>query len=88
MDGTPVQTENFKWNVAGNYSKNTSKVDILDYEKQIQNYTIGSSGGVDVLASVGQAYGALYGTAYQRDANGNIVVGANGLPKAERIKKY
>lgn len=87
LDGNPVQTENFKWNVALNYSKNKSEVKILDYDRQIQNYTIGSSGGVDVLASVGQAYGALYGTAYLRDANGNIVVGANGLPKADPQKK-
>jgi TonB-linked SusC/RagA family outer membrane protein len=87
LDGNPIQTENFKWNVAVNYSKNISKVDILDYEKLIQNYTIGTSGGVDVLASVGQAYGALYGTAYLRDASGNIVVGANGLPKADPVKK-
>ncbi|WP_264537821.1 SusC/RagA family TonB-linked outer membrane protein [Flavobacterium sp. N1736] len=87
FDGTPVQTEDFKWNIGVNYSKNISKVEILDYDKQIQNYTIGTSGGVDVLASVGQAYGALYGTAYLRDANGNIVVGANGLPKADPTKK-
>ncbi len=60
----------------------------MDYDKQIQNYTIGTaSGGVDVLASVGQAYGALYGVAYERDANGNIVVGANGLPRAATEKK-
>jgi TonB-linked SusC/RagA family outer membrane protein len=87
LDGNPVQTQDFKWNVAVNYSKNISKVEVLDYDKQIQNYTIGSSGGVDVLASVGQAYGALYGTAYQRDASGNIVIGANGLPKADPQKK-
>jgi len=87
LDGNPIQTDDFKWNVGVNYSKNVSKVEILDYDKQIQNYTIGSSGGVDVLASVGQAYGALYGTAYLRDASGNIVVGANGLPKADPTKK-
>ena len=87
FDGTPIQTPNFKWNVGVNYSKNVSKVEILDYDKQIQNYTIGTSGGVDVLASVGQAYGTLYGTAYLRDASGNIVVGANGLPKADPTKK-
>lgn len=87
LDGTPVQTENFKWNIGANYSKNISKVEVLDYDKQIQNYTIATSGGVDVLASVGQAYGALYGTAYLRDNNGNIVVGANGLPRADPQKK-
>jgi len=87
LDGTPVQTRDFKWNVAVNYSSNKSKVNILDYAGQIQNYTIGSSNGVSVLASVGQAYGALYGTAYLRDASGNIVVGANGLPKADSQNK-
>jgi TonB-linked SusC/RagA family outer membrane protein len=87
LDGSPIQTEKFKWNVGVNYSKNTSKVEVLDYDKQIQNYTIASSGGVDVLASVGQAYGALYGTAYLRDANGNIVVDSKGLPKADPQKK-
>jgi TonB-linked SusC/RagA family outer membrane protein len=87
LDGNPIQTESFRWNVGLNYSSNKSKVEVLDYDGKIQNYTIGSSGGVDVLASVGQAYGALYGTAYQRDASGNIVVGANGLPKADPQKK-
>ncbi|QSW89272.1 SusC/RagA family TonB-linked outer membrane protein [Flavobacterium endoglycinae] len=87
LDGTPVQGKDFKWNVGLNYSRNRSKVEVLDYDGLIKNYTIGSSGGVDVLASVGQAYGALYGTAYQRDENGNIVVGANGLPKADPQKK-
>jgi hypothetical protein len=83
VEGTPLQSRRFKWNVAVNYSSNNSKVKILDYAGQIQNYTIGSSNGVDVLASVGKAYGILYGTAYLRDANGNIIVGANGLPKAD-----
>jgi len=87
IDGTPIQTQDFKWNIAANYSKNVSKVEVLDYDKQIQNYTIATSGGVDVLAAVGQAYGALYGTAYLRDDNGNIVVGANGLPRADPQKK-
>ncbi|PAM93806.1 SusC/RagA family TonB-linked outer membrane protein [Flavobacterium sp. IR1] len=87
LDGSPVRTENFSWNVGLNYSKNISKVEVLDYDEKIKNYTIGSSGGVDVLASVGQAYGALYGTAYLRDTNGNIVVGANGLPRADPNKK-
>jgi TonB-linked SusC/RagA family outer membrane protein len=87
LDGNPIQTQDFRWNVAVNYSKNVSKVKILDYDQNIKNYTIGSSGTVDILASVGEAYGALYGTAYQRDDNGNIVVGANGLPKADPTKK-
>ncbi|MFT3995197.1 MAG: SusC/RagA family TonB-linked outer membrane protein [Dysgonomonas sp.] len=83
----PVQTRDFKWDLGLNYSWNKSKVKILDYDGDIENYVIGSSGGVDVLASVGKSYGTLYGTAYLRDDAGNIVVGANGLPRADPVKK-
>jgi TonB-linked SusC/RagA family outer membrane protein len=79
----PIESSNFKWDVNLNYSINKSKVKILDYAGQIENYVIGSSGSVDILASVGRAYGTIYGTAYLRDESGNIVVGSNGLPKAD-----
>jgi len=36
---------------------------------------------------VGQAYGTLFGTVYLRDNAGNIIVGANGLPKADPQNK-
>ncbi len=83
----PVKVANLEWNVDLNYSKNTSQVKSLDKEGLITNYTIGSYGTVDVLASVGQPYGALYGTVYLRDDKGNIVVGANGLPKVDSQKQ-
>lgn len=76
----PVETRSFRWDIGLNYAKNVSKLDRLDKEGNLTNYTLGSSGGVSVLASVGQRYGALYGRAYQRDEQGNILVGANGLP--------
>jgi hypothetical protein len=83
----PVQLPAFKWNVDLNYSMNKSKIETLDKEGQITNYTLGSSGTVDVLASVGRTYGTLYGTVYSRDDKGNIVVGANGLPKVDPQKQ-
>lgn len=87
LDVIPVETKDFRWNIGLNYSSNKSKVVVLDRDGLIENYTIGSSGGVEVLASVGQKYGILYGTAYQRDDNGNIIVASNGLPKADPQKK-
>lgn len=87
LDVIPVQTKDFRWNVGVNYSMNKSKVIVLDQDGLIENYEIGSSGGVQVLASVGQKYGILYGTAYQRDDNGNIIVTSDGLPKADPQKK-
>ena len=45
------------------------------------------SSGIQILASVGEAYGTLFGTSYVRDANGNVVVDANGLPKISTTNK-
>lgn len=82
LDVIPVKLKDFKWNVGANYSINRGKVKVLDDEGLITNYTTGSSGTTQILASVGKAYGSLFGSVYKRDSNGNIIVGTNGLPSA------
>src|ERR1700712_3264032 len=42
---------------------------------------------IQVLAAVGQPYGTLYGNAFLRDASGNIIVNADGLPATDPNKK-
>ena len=69
-----------------NYGANSSKVVKLDDEGLITSYQLYSS-GIQILASVGEAYGTLFGTSYVRDANGNVVVDANGLPKISTTNK-
>ncbi|MDQ1088126.1 SusC/RagA family TonB-linked outer membrane protein [Siphonobacter sp. SORGH_AS_1065] len=88
LSGTPVQTSGgFKWNVTVNFSRNVSKVVELDKAGLLKQYVLGSNGTTRVLASVGQRYGALYGTAYQRNERGEVVVGANGLPQKDPNQK-
>ncbi len=87
LDATPVQRENFQWNAGVNFSRNKSKVVSLDKEGLIQSYTVGSYATTQVLATIGEAYGSLYGTAFLRDANGRIVVGSDGLPDADPANK-
>ncbi len=84
---TPLQKENFQWNADINYSRNKSKLVRLDREGLLSSYTIGSSGTTQVLATVGQAYGTLYGTAYLRGSDGKIIVGSDGLPDADPNNK-
>ncbi|MFC0181650.1 outer membrane beta-barrel protein [Pseudarcicella hirudinis] len=78
---TPLQTESgFKWNVGINYSRNVSKVISLDDQGFLNDYKLGTNGSLSVLASKDKPYGALFGTAYLRNANGDIVVNSNGIP--------
>ena len=88
LTATPVKTSAFNWDVTFNYSRNKSKVVSLDESGNLQSYILGTNRTVQVLAAVGQPYGALYGTAYTRDASGQIVIGANGTPVVNSTKKY
>lgn len=84
---TPVKAKSFRWDIDLNYAANRSKVLVLDYEKRLQNYVLGSDGTIQVIASVGQPYGTLFGNAYLRDASGNIVISSDGIPLADPNKK-
>ena len=87
LGAVPIQTsKGFRWNLDLNYGANRSKVIKLDDEGLITSYQLYSS-GIQILASVSEAYGTLFGTSYVRDANGNVVVDANGLPKISTTNK-
>jgi TonB-linked SusC/RagA family outer membrane protein len=88
LTGTPVKSSAFNWDVTFNYSRNKSKVISLDAAGKLQSYILGTNRTVQVLAAVGQPYGALYGTAYTRDASGQIIIGDNGTPVVNSTKKY
>lgn len=83
----PVKSSVFQWNIDLNYAANRSKVLYLDKEGALQNYLLGSDGTVQVVAAVGQPYGTLEGITYQRDAQGRILIGADGLPGSNSTLK-
>jgi hypothetical protein len=85
VTGTPVQTENFRWNMAANYSRNRSRVEELYGD--LETYQLGSYWGVTTEARVGDPYGSMYGVGYLRDDQGRVVVDADGVPMtaSERV---
>ncbi|NIG56425.1 SusC/RagA family TonB-linked outer membrane protein [Chitinophaga sp. Cy-1792] len=88
LGGTPyISRSGFRWDVSVNYARNVSEVVSLDSDGFLNNYVLGSSGNIQVIATTGQRYGALFGTAYARDAQGRIIVDANGRPQTDPNKK-
>ncbi|WP_421939221.1 SusC/RagA family TonB-linked outer membrane protein [Pedobacter sp.] len=84
---TPVkQTDGLQWDVNVNYSTNRGKVMELDEAGSLNSVVLGTS-GVQVLATIGQRYGTLFGTAYLRDANGHVIVNASGYPQVNPNKQ-
>lgn len=77
LGGTPVKTADFSWNISANWSRNRNEV--ISLTDGIDNLQLASlQGGVSINASPGEPYGAIRGTDYIYDDNGQKVVNASG----------
>lgn len=80
----PVQTRNFSWSSKVIFARERNKVTDMGGRKLML-------AGIDVetgsYAIEGQPLGVLYGTAYERDAQGRMIIGNDGFPiKSEELK--
>jgi TonB-linked SusC/RagA family outer membrane protein len=79
LSATPVRLGNgLQWDVSANYTRNRSRVDHLTGD--LETIVLGTYYSVTSEARVGEPFGVMYGRKYQRDSQGRIVVGTNGLP--------
>ncbi|HLN52556.1 MAG TPA: SusC/RagA family TonB-linked outer membrane protein [Lentimicrobium sp.] len=79
VTGTPLMSQDFRWDMTLNWSTNKNKV--LSLAEGIENLRINTSplqGGVSVNARVGEPYGVIQGNTYTYDENGQKIVRPNG----------
>ena len=79
---TPIKMKDFNWEVNFNFSRIRSLVEET-HPKTDRIYMGGFSGNPAIYAVKGERYGSIVGSAYMRDANGNILVGNNGKPMTQ-----
>ncbi|MEH0157642.1 SusC/RagA family TonB-linked outer membrane protein [Limibacter armeniacum] len=78
---TPLQTATgFTWDMNVNFTKNKNEVIELADGVDVVSLPYGFSGANQRLVK-GEAYGTLYGSVWERDENGNVLVDLNGVPK-------
>lgn len=86
LDFTPLNLNNgFRWDITTNFARNRSEVESLFGD--LESIVLGEFWGINVEARAGDRYGALYGFAYQRDAQGNVLIDDQGLPIREVDKR-
>lgn len=81
-----VKTRDWSVSVGGNWSKNISEV--LELADGVSELSIES--GFTALGSfaiVGQPYGAFYGTAWKRNAAGQMLIDADGYPIVDAVSR-
>ncbi|QYA25384.1 SusC/RagA family TonB-linked outer membrane protein [Gramella sp. MT6] len=73
----PIRTEDFNWNINVNWAKNENTV--LELTDGIDNLQLASvQGGISINAAPGQPYGAIRGTDYVYDDQGNRLITSAG----------
>ncbi|MFL9831617.1 SusC/RagA family TonB-linked outer membrane protein [Flavobacterium sp. ARAG 55.4] len=80
LTATPVETEDFTWDITANYASYKSKVKSI-FEGR-DELVLGEGRLVRSKVIVGGEYGDLYIKGFQRDPNGNIIVNSAGIPLA------
>ncbi len=80
----PIQTKNFKWDLAVNFTKIDNYVDEL--AEGVNSIFLGGFTEPQVRAGIGDKFPVLYGTSFLRNEKGEIVVDADGLPQVGEEK--
>jgi len=80
ISATPVQTKRgFIWDLSTNFAKNRNWVNKISDDRP-SIIVGGDSYMYEYVVKQGAEYGDIYTRGYQRDAQGRVIVGANGIP--------
>ncbi|MEZ5055601.1 MAG: SusC/RagA family TonB-linked outer membrane protein [Saprospiraceae bacterium] len=74
---TPVKTSKFRWDMNINWAKNNNEVIKLfgEGDNEVKNYLISSAqGGISFNATVGEPFGAIWGTNFVYHTDGQPIV--------------
>ncbi len=76
VSGMPIRTQDFSWELGANYTQFVSTVDEL--APGVANIFLGGFTTPNIRLVAGDQYGQIYGSKYQRDANGKMLINATG----------
>lgn len=88
IGGTPVNTNDFSWDISLNFATNKNKLNKLIEGVDQYVFSTTNSGAVEVVAKVGGGYGDIYATTYRTDSNGKKIVSASGVYMIAPDKKF
>ena len=80
----PINTKNFKWDFAFNFSKINNYVEEL--AEGVESIFLGGFTEPQVRAGIGYKFPVIYGVSFLRDDAGNLIVDEQGLPQAGEEK--
>lgn len=78
VSGSPVQTENFNWNIDVNWTTFENIVEEL--AENVESITLAGFTSTSSRVIAGEPYGAIFGSRFARNDAGQVLVGDDGFP--------
>lgn len=78
LDGRPLLTNSFSWDISVNFAKNDNL--IVRLTDELKDVTIINDRQVVIKAEEGMPFGTMYMLNWRKDDQGRHLVGGNGLP--------
>ncbi|TXE06900.1 SusC/RagA family TonB-linked outer membrane protein [Gelidibacter salicanalis] len=78
LTGTILRSTDFSWDMGVNWAP--LKTEVISLTDGVDELDLGGFATAQIIAKVGQPYPQIKTTAYQRDSQGRVIVGANGDP--------
>ena len=80
LNGRALQIGDFAWDAGINFSKNINKVNSLVEGTDWRELEKATWCGVSVGAEVGENFGSIKGSDFKRTADGQVIIGSDGMP--------
>jgi len=74
-----IDSKDFSWDLDLNWAKNTSEV--LKIAEGFTTLSYGNDFIREYKLVAGEPFGEVYAKGWQRDANGNVIIATNGIPR-------
>ncbi|MDY0905154.1 SusC/RagA family TonB-linked outer membrane protein [Pedobacter sp. CFBP9032] len=80
LTGTPIKSGNVSWDISVNYSRSRTIVDEITPDQDNVLYENSTFFGSSLNLTKGEEWGRVLGNKFNRDASGNMIIGASGQP--------
>ncbi|WP_369680366.1 SusC/RagA family TonB-linked outer membrane protein [Winogradskyella luteola] len=81
LGGTPIQTEDFSWDISVNWTTYENVVEELQSPDQV--ITLNGFSSTSSVAKEGESFGAIFGSRFLRNEAGQILIDDSGYPLAD-----
>lgn len=79
VGGSPIETNDFRWDLQVNFAKNTSEV--VKLAPGVENIFLGGFTNPQIRIEPAEGgHGVIWGTRYERNEEGQLLIGDDGLP--------